>query len=91
MQDEVKLNRILSQLEDIRREVKSMLPQPSVLMLTKIEAVGISCIDQDISTLVQTDEVVVDDPIAEVVNHWPLLVTPTKVQKQMMSTAQPTQ
>ena len=28
MQDEVKLNRILSQLEDIRREVKSMMPQP---------------------------------------------------------------
>lgn len=28
MQDEVKLNRILSQLEEIRREVKSMLPPP---------------------------------------------------------------
>lgn len=28
MQDEVRLNRILSQLEEIRREVKSMLPQP---------------------------------------------------------------
>ena len=28
MQDEAKLNRILSQLDDIRREVKSMMPQP---------------------------------------------------------------
>ena len=28
MQDEVRLNRILSQLEEIRREVKSMMPQP---------------------------------------------------------------
>ena len=28
MQDDVRLNRILSQLEEIRREVKSMLPQP---------------------------------------------------------------
>lgn len=28
MQDEVKLNRILSQLEEISREVKSMMPQP---------------------------------------------------------------
>ena len=28
MQDEAKLNRILAQLDDIRREVKSMMPQP---------------------------------------------------------------
>ena len=29
MQDEVRLNRILSQLEEIKREVKSMLPPPT--------------------------------------------------------------
>ena len=38
------------------------------LLREPLEAVGISCIDQDISALVQTDEVVVDDPIAEVID-----------------------
>ena len=61
------------------------------LLREALEAVGISCVNQDISALIQTDEIVVDDPIAEVVDHWPLLVTPTKVQKRIMPTAHPTQ
>ena len=32
MQDEAKLNRILAQLDDIRREVKSMMPQPKPIV-----------------------------------------------------------
>ena len=39
------------------------------LLRETLEAVGISCIDQDISALIQTDEVVIDDPIAEVIDH----------------------
>ena len=34
-----------------------------------LEAVGISCVDQDISALIHTDEVIVGDPIAEVIDH----------------------
>ena len=39
-----------------------------LLLRETLEAVGISCVNQDISVLVQTDEVVVNDPIAEVID-----------------------
>ena len=41
MQDEVKINRILLQLEEIRREVKSMLPPPKPTLKAKPAAVPV--------------------------------------------------